>query len=235
MSHRYGLTDGVSLSSFSANANSEGYVLLLRVVKVNDNGTLTLPVREIWCSNQQKSIADAKINYLVYAANTPEDDQEDYVTLDEANQCLSTLGQPWLRSLETRLPFVVAGTGRWFVTALVRGETCIWDWSGSCYIINEEGLVAWLDGRPGSVDIIDYEEDWWCLTHDSSDEAMLEARRESQQREDTGDENMGDGGMSLLKNNLANVRLRVLNFSLVSCDADNTDDGYNGDDEKGHF
>lgn len=235
MTHRYGLKEGgIPLAKLSANASLQGYQLLVRVTHVNENGKLILPVRELWASNQD---ADGDIDYLVYNANQVEDDEEDRVTLEEANECLSMFGQPWLRALDAQSPFGVAGTERWFVTKLVRPGILrsIWKWSGSCYIIDEENLRVWLDEQEGIAEQFDDEDDWWCLTHNSSDEDSLESVRKLNNSEE--DEDMEEGGVSLLESDEdgAVIALPKLNLSLVECDACNTDVGYEGDDEKESF
>lgn len=228
MTHRYGISNGVPLANFSAHASNEGFQLLVRVVDVNGNGKLTLPVRELWAGSHD---ALGEIDYLVYSANNVEDDEENRVTLEEANECLSMWGEPWLRSLEPSSPFGAAGTERWYVTSLVRADRCIWNRQGVCYIVGEENLRVWLDEGFGQVERFDSEEDWWCLTHNSSDEDSLESARKRQDTDE--DEDMDDGGVNLTGSEETKVIVErpKMDFSLVECEANNMDVGYDGDVE----
>jgi hypothetical protein len=165
MTHRH-LSSGTPLCDFSAHAGPE-YQLLIRVVSVNDSGKVTLPIRELWCKVDGDA-ASGKLSFFLNSANTPDDDEEASLdTLDEANEAMRF----WLRSLDPQFP----QTGTWLVTRLVKAKPCIWDEVDSgigrdYYKLHEKNLRTWLEHGKDGAEEFDDEEDWACVSCNSSDE-----------------------------------------------------------------
>lgn len=177
MTHHYDSEFGPNttpLSHFTANRESKDFQLLIRVVNVNDEGKVTLPVRELW-AKVDGNVASGNLEFLLNKSNSPEDDEEESLdTIAEANEAMH--GRHWLRSLEPRSPFEVAGTGDWYVTALVKAEPCIWEKvdggvGGAYYKLHEKNLRAWLVSGGDGAEEFDDEEYWDCVSCNSDDEA----------------------------------------------------------------
>ena len=280
------------LSSFKANGGTDGSHLLLRVVSVNDSGKLTLPARELWCKLEGNMPSD-KLNFTIFQAHTwDHGEEESGITFEEANEAICS-GRPWFGSQKSRLPDSVAGASQWYITCLVRGSPSIWKKMKSTrsgdvhYKLHEANLRAWLANGGGDIHQLDDEEDWWCLTHNSSDEGPLKTvKKRSPPAGDADDDNdeersgfdrddqlpggddddevpsepaeedrtsagVDDGESSKYVDDVqildeddldddteqGGVRLtpeqmkpaRRFNFTLVACEAEATDDGYDGD------
>lgn len=171
MSHRFGPTS-TPLWHFSANGEPAGFKLLIRVVSVNDDGKLTLPIRELWAKIEGEA-ADRELKFLLNSCSSEDDDQEEEIhTIAKAHEAMGA-GGPWLRSLEPSFP----STGRWYVTELVKTEPCIWenvecDAYGTHYKIHEKNLLIWLASGKDGKEVFDSEEDWACLSCPSDDESQ---------------------------------------------------------------
>ena len=280
------------LSSFKANGGTDGSHLLLRVVSVNDSGKLTLPARELWCKLEGNMPSD-KLNFTIFQAHTwDHGEEESGITFEEANEAICS-GRPWFGSQKSRLPDSVAGASQWYITSLVRGSPSIWKKMKSTrsgdvhYKLHEANLRAWLANGGGDIHQLDDEEDWWCLTHNSSDEGPLKTvKKRSPPAGDADDDNdeersgfdrddqlpggddddevpsepaeedrtsagVDDGESSKYVDDVqildeddldddteqGGVRLtpeqmnpaRRFNFTLVACEAEATDNGYDGD------
>jgi len=74
-------------------APEEGDRLLVRVVSVNDNGKVTLPVRELWARRDPQT---HEIEYTLGSTNGPYDAEQEILTLSEANEALRNNGGSWL-------------------------------------------------------------------------------------------------------------------------------------------
>lgn len=211
MTHRF-FSSGTPLTNFSANGESHGFQLLIRVVSVNDDGKVILPTRELW--GKVNGDADSgTLEFLRNKANSPDDDEEEIIdTLTQANDII--VGGSWLRSLDPQSPFKAADTGYWYVTALVKAEPCIWEkvdreGGGTYYKLHEKNLRTWLkSGRDGAEEFDD-EEDWACIScnsdedsperdngdddddDDDQDDQDVE-EQEEQEEEENGDNNNGD-------------------------------------------
>jgi hypothetical protein len=174
MSHQWKNLCDTPLTYFSADSVSEDSHLLFRVVSVSESGKLTLPVRELWCKLEGKKPSD-NLDFTIYEGHTWDNcDEVHGFTFEEANEQICS-GLPWLRSLNWCPPDDVAGSGKWYVTSLVKASPCIWKKvtgrsGGGYYELHEANLRAWLASGGGDADEFDSEEDWWCLTHNSSDE-----------------------------------------------------------------
>lgn len=198
MSHRY----GIKLASFSG--GGDGYRLLIRVVSVDDNDKVNLPIRELWARREDERDTKSEISYIMHSANCPEDSVEESVSLEEANDSMRTTGGFWLKSLSASGPIGRGGLTLWLPTRVVRTEPCIWESKfysplGVPYhVIDEKNLGVWLDGKEESADEDNSEADWWCLSCLSCDEDSEDAsEKEDEVSDDDEDENGDDGGASL--------------------------------------
>lgn len=284
-------------SGFEQAGVPENSQLLLRVVSVSEEGKLTLPARELWCKLETPG---GKLNFTISQFHTWDNcDVETDITLVEANEAISS-GFSWLVSQRWSPPDSVAGTGQWYVTKLVKAKPGIWkkvkSRSGSAYYkLHEEKLRAWFASGSDSICELDDEEDWWCLTHNPSDEDPDKTVKkkppppDSDDNDDAGkddgdedeeipsgfdrdeqfldgaedekpsepvkedqasagdddgkptkdvdkvqivdsddlDEDTEDGGVRLSPDQMKPARR--FNFTLVGCEAEATDDGYDGD------
>ena len=174
MTHKWDGICKTPLGTFTARPASDGSHLLLRVVSVSNSGKLTLPVRELWCKLEGKALSD-ELNFSIFQGHARDHgEEESNNTIAEANEEMCS-GLPWLRSLNWSPPDDVAGTGQWYVTCLVKASPSIFkkvkSRSGQVYYkLHEANLRAWLANGGGDVEELDDEEDYWCLTHNSSDE-----------------------------------------------------------------
>jgi len=239
MSHRFGRSMPTPLTNFSANAEDEGYQLIIHVVSVNDQGELTLPVRELWCSTKEPG---GELTFLASRSDTPDDDEEEKeVSFARANEILD---DRCVRLLKPKSPFGVAGRGGWYVTALAKVEPRIWKrkqgWDGkSYYTLNEDNLRTWLANGAEGADEYDNEEDWWCLTHDGHSSDAAQATRASVDKtegdpsKDKSDEHANEG--SRRWTSAQNLPPRMLGLMPKALETEEFDDGYDGDVEKGRI
>lgn len=167
---------GISLKRFTMGGEKDGYHLLVRVVSVNSDDTLSLPVYELWAKHDAKH---NDVEYMLYFANSSRVKGQREVTLIDADSSLRySRGGPWIRTLSQVSRIGFGGYWRWFPTALVRAESSIWQLQKShtmrgdtCYIVDEQNLKIWLelrDKKEGeSADEFDSETNWDLA--DSSD------------------------------------------------------------------
>ena len=191
MTHQSVLGDGTPLADFHATFEDH-WKLLLRIVQVNEDGKLTLPVREPWCTTKE---ATDPLSFTIYKASCLHDAEEDPdFTLAEANEEM-TSGFSWICSLRRQYPFLIAGSGKWYVTEILRTKPSVWrkvqtEHGKSYYALGEKNVRAWLERDGGEVLVRDSENDWDCISCPSSDE---ESSKHDQNADDQ-DEEDRDGG-----------------------------------------
>jgi hypothetical protein len=114
------LSTGISLKTFTIKGQTDGYQLLIRVVNVDFNDKLTLPVREIWAKRDLESY-DYEIQYILYSADSAHEVTQEIITYEQVNGYLG--GQdPWLRTLYHQSRIGYGYAPRWFPTRVVRAE-----------------------------------------------------------------------------------------------------------------
>jgi hypothetical protein len=189
-----------------------GYQLLVRVAIINADDTLSLPVRELWA---RRVASSDEAEYIKYNGNSAYDEDQEHLSLTEANDSLRSEGGPWLRSLEAKGRFGFGrfgGSDRWFPTSLVRAEQSFWQKleepessfrSPPCHIIDEEKLKIWLKLREKKevegADEDDDEEEWTAVSDDGSDRegsdaAESESEEEVYEVEDEDEEERSEDG-----------------------------------------
>jgi hypothetical protein len=199
-------TRGISLSSYTMDGEEDGQHLLVRVAIINADDTLSLPVRELWVKRNART---NEVEYMKYSANSAHDEDQEHLSLAEANEAMRTEGGPWLRSLDAkgRISFgSVGGSDRWFPTALVRAEESIWQklnepertLSTTCYIIDEDHLKIWLELREKKevegANKDDDEDDWTGISDDEPNDVYSDAEEnESEEEENNGGEGEEEG------------------------------------------
>jgi hypothetical protein len=171
-----------------------GYQLLVCVAIINAEDTLSLPVRELWA---RRVASSDEVEYIKYNGNSAYDEDEEHLSLTEANDSLRGEGGPWLRSLDAqgRIGFGSSGgSDRWFPTSLVRARESIWkrledpeptSRTSPCYIIDEKKLIRWLKRReknrvPGA-DEDDDEEEWTAASDDGFNREESESEGENEE------------------------------------------------------
>ena len=189
------LSTGIPLKTFTMEGQTDGYQLLIRVVSVDVNDKLTLPIREIWAKRDLESY-DYGIQYILYSADSAHEVTQEVITYEQVNGYLG--GQdPWLRTLyhQSRIGYGYAPW--WFPTRVVRAEEEeIWKFRknlkmmGTSYFeIDETNLGTWLElrekGEGTSADEYDDEAEW--ISHESAGE-------ESGSKREGEDMIMDDGG-----------------------------------------
>ena len=189
------LSTGIPLKTFTMEGQTDGYQLLIRVVNVDFNDKLTLPVREIWAKRDLESY-DYEIQYILYSADSAHEVIQEVITYEQVNGYLG--GQdPWLRTLyhQSRIGYGYAPW--WFPTRVVRAEEEeIWKFRknlkmmGTSYFeIDETNLGTWLElrekGEGTSADEYDDEAEW--ISHEAAGE-------ESGGKREGEDMIMDDGG-----------------------------------------
>jgi hypothetical protein len=145
---------GIPLRSFTMEGLVEGYHLLARVVSIDPNDKLSLPVQELWAKHD----ADVyDIEYMLYTANSPHDITQKGITLEEANWALRQspgAPEPWIRSIYPRKRKGYEHAPWWFPTRLARAKERIWKFQRcvtmigtNYYNIDENNLKTWLELR----------------------------------------------------------------------------------------
>jgi hypothetical protein len=189
------LSTGISLKTFTMEGQTDGYQLLIRVVNVDFNDKLTLPVREIWAKRDLESY-DYEIQYILYSADSAYEVTQEVITYEQVNGYLG--GQdPWLRTLYHQSRIGHGYAPWWFPTRVVRAEEEeIWKFRknlkmmGTSYFeIDEINLGTWLElrekGEGTSADEYDDEAEW--ISHEAAGE-------ESGGKREGEDMIMDDGG-----------------------------------------
>jgi hypothetical protein len=164
------LSTGIPLKTFTMEGQTDGYQLLIRVVSVDFDDKLTLPVREIWAKRDLESY-NYEIQYMLYSADSAHEVTQEVITYGQVNGYLGGRDL-WLRTLyhQSRIGYGCAPW--WFPTRVVRAEEEeIWKFRknlkmmGTSYFeIDEKNLAAWLELREkregASADDYDDEADW---------------------------------------------------------------------------
>jgi hypothetical protein len=189
------LSTGISLKPFTMEGQTDGYQLLMRVVNVDFDDKLTLPVREIWAKRDLESY-DYEIKYMLYSADSAHDVTQEVITHEQVNGYLGGR-DPWLRTIYCLRRIGHGYTPWWFPTRLVRAEEGeIWHFHknltmrGTSYFeIDETNLGTWLElrekGEGTSADEYDDEAEWTSYEP---------AREESGDQREGEDMIMDDGG-----------------------------------------
>jgi hypothetical protein len=193
MSHQSVLGSCTLLADFHA-PYEDHWKLLLRVVQVNGDNKLTLPIRELWCTS--KTATDNPTFVLHKAGSFYNDDDDPELTLDEANNAMS-VEEHLLRSFKTQHPFLIAGTGEWYVTDRLVTKSSIWkkvqtENGQYCYALDDAKVHAWLVRDDGEVIEIDSENNWDCVSCHSSNEKLSEDDQDEDDQ-DVEDQEGGDG------------------------------------------
>jgi hypothetical protein len=184
MSHQSVLGSCTPLADFHA-PHEDHWKLLLRVVQVNGDNKLTLPIRELWCTS--KTATDNPTFVLHKAGSFYNDDDDPELTLDEANNAI-TVEEHLLRSFKTQHLFLIAGTGEWYVTERLVTNPSIWkkvqtEDGQSCYALDDAKVHAWLVRDDREVLEIDSENNWDCVSCPSSDEKLSEDDQDVEDQE----------------------------------------------------
>ena len=184
----------------------EGYHLLARVVSIDPNDQLSLPVKELWA---KRDVEIYDIDYMLYTANSPDDITQEQITLEQANWALKQSpggSGSWIRTLyRSNRKGRGFGPWWWLPTRLVRAEESIWKlikchtMIGTTHvIIDEKKLENWLELREkseaSSADEDDDEAVWTSYNTDEEAAARKAAAEKSAAKKpDSSDGAYSDG------------------------------------------
>jgi hypothetical protein len=179
------------LKSYTMGGLVEGYHLIARVVSIDPNDELSLPVQELWA---KRDVEVYDIEYMLYTANSPHDITQEQITLEQADWALkqSPGGPgPWIRTLyRSNRKGRGCGPSWWLPTRLVRAEESIWKLlkchtmiGTNHFIIDERNLENWLElcekNEEPSADEDDDEAVWTSYSTDEEAAARKAAAKKS--------------------------------------------------------